>query len=105
MILASLEKVFAKLHEHCPECIFIFDFLVKADDKKEADNINLLKSFKAKKLILTADKSNLSVIDDSIYLPSGIYYKKYKTIFTGYQSNVSVMSNPDDINVLKTIID
>lgn len=99
------EGFLQKLHEHCPECIFIFDFLVKADDKKEADNINLLKSFKAKKLILTADKSNLSVIDDSIYLPSGIYYKKYKTIFTGYKSNVSVMSNPDDINVLKTIID
>lgn len=94
-----------KLKNNNPKCKFIFNFLVKLDDKKDAKNIKILEDFQADKIILTADKSNLNIIPNSIYIPNGINYKKYKTYWGGYKNNITIMSNPNNINVLKTIID
>lgn len=98
------EGFLPELHLACPNCKFIFDFLTKIDKKKDAENLKLLKQFNAEKYIFTADKVNLSLIDDILYLPNSINYKAYKTIFTGYKSNITLMSNPNNINVLKAII-
>lgn len=86
-----------------PKTKFIFNFITKLDEKRETANIALLEKFEA--LILTADKDNLKILPNAKYLPLGIDCKKYKTIFQGYKNNITVMSNPDNINVLKTIID
>lgn len=99
------EGFLQELNSACPDCKFIFNFLTKIDAKKDFANLELLEQFNAQKYIFTADKDNLSVINKSIYLPNGINYKAYKTTFTGYKSNITIMSNPDNISVLKTIID
>lgn len=99
------EGFLQELHSVCPNCKFIFNFLTKIDEKRCSENLKLLNQFNAEKYIFTADKANLPLIDKVVYLPNGINYKIYKTIFTGYKSNITIMSNPDNINVLKTIID
>ncbi len=99
------EGFLEKLHKHFPKCVFIFNFLTKIDKKKDLKNIKLLTDFDAKKLILTSDITNTNYIPNSNYLPLGINFRRYKTNYEGYNSIVTLMSNPDNINVLKTIID
>lgn len=99
------EGLLKKIHEKNPDCIFIFDFLVALNAKDEAKNIKKLKSFNAKKIILTADKTNTDILPDATYLPNGINYKKYKSAYHGYSDGITLLSNPDNINVLKIITD
>lgn len=86
------------------DCVFVFYFLTQIDAFKEEKNINTLMDFNAKKMIFTADKSNLHILPEPKYFPSGIDYKKYKTGILGYKTPFTVMSNPNNDNVLKIII-
>lgn len=97
-LLSSLNKI-------NPDCIFIFDFLTAINSKTHKKDILNLEYFEGKKLVLTADKSNLPVIKDSVYLPCGINIKKYKNNFEEYNQGISMFANPDDINNLMIITD
>lgn len=88
-----------------PNCIFIFDILISINPKVQKKDILALENFVGKKLILTADKSNLTSIEGAVYLPCGVNIKKYKTPFEKYNQGISIFSNPDDINNLKIITD
>lgn len=99
------EGLLKEVHEKNPNCIFIFDILTAINPKAQKKDIQNLKNFVGKKLILTADKSNLTSIEDSVYLPCGVNIKKYKTPFEKYHQGISIFSNPDDINNLKVITD
>lgn len=85
------------------DCIFIFDFLTAVDFKK--DDFDLLYNFKGKKLIYTTDINDSKKINGAKYLSCGINFKNYGMKFTGFNSGITLMSNPDNINVLKTITD
>lgn len=97
------EGLLQELKQINPNCKFIFNFLTKLDEKREKANIELLNNFES--IVFTADKDNLAILPNAHYLPVGVSCKKYKTVFQGYRNTVTVMSNPDNINVLKTIID
>ena len=88
-----------------PNCIFIFDILTAINPKTQKKDIAFLNNFQSKKLVITADKSNLSVFEDSVYLPCGVNIKKYKMPYEKYNQGISIFSNPDDINNLKIITD
>ncbi len=96
-----LQKIFDKN----PDCIFIFNFLTALNTNSHKSNIATLNAFSGKKLILTSDKSNLPLIENSIYIPCGINFKKYKNPFQTYNRGISIFANPDDINNLKIITD
>lgn len=89
--------------EKNPNCVFIFDFLTNIDLKN--DPLDLLYNFKGKKLIYTTDMKDVKHITGAKYLSSGINFKNYGVRFTEYNSGITIMSNPDNINVLKTITD
>jgi glycosyltransferase involved in cell wall biosynthesis len=86
-------------------CIFIFDFLTSLKSSKYNSKIKRLKEFSAKKVIFTSDKSNMDLIEDIHYLPNSIDCNKYKTSFSEYKRGITLLSNPDNINVLKVITD
>jgi len=99
------EGFLEKVKKAVPDCIFIFDFLTHLNKKDNAKNIANLENFDAKKIVITADKSNVRILPNSKYIPSGINYRRYKTAFEGYSNGIVLMSNPDNINVLKIITD
>lgn len=84
-------------------CIFIFDFLTNIDLKN--DPLELLYNFKGEKIIYTTDLKDTRHISGAKYLSSGINFKNYGVKFSEYNSGITIMSNPDNINVLKTITD
>jgi len=94
-----------KIYQKNNDCIFIFDFLVALNKNQEKKNLKKIDDFKAKKLVLTADKTNLNVIADAKYLSNGIHYRRYKSAYNGYANGITIISNPDNINVLKVITD
>lgn len=99
------ENYFSEILKRNPKCIFIFNFLTSINERVHKSDILNLKNFCGKKLILTSEKSNLSIIENSVYLPCGVNYKKYKTSFENYVHGISIFTNPDDINNLKIITD
>ncbi len=94
-----------KIYQKNNDCIFIFDFLAALNKKQEKKNLELLDKFQGKKLVFTADKTNLNVFSDAKYLPNGIHYRRYKSSYQGYSNGITILSNPDNINVLKVITD
>ncbi len=99
------EGILDEIYQKNQNCIFIFDFITAINKNSQKIDIANLKYFEGKKLIFTADKSNLKSIENSIYLPSGINTKKYKSVFEKYNRGISIFANPDDINNLKIITD
>ena len=99
------EGFLSEIYENNPNCIFIFDFLVALNQKQEKKNLKLLSEFKGKKIVLTADKSNPDFIDGAKYMPNGIHHRRYKSSYEGYADGITILSNPDNINVLKVITD
>ncbi|MGN0005093.1 MAG: glycosyltransferase [Candidatus Gastranaerophilaceae bacterium] len=86
-----------------PNCVFIFDFLTNVDLKK--DPLELIYNFKGKKLIYSTDTKDVKHIEKAKYLSNCINFKNYGVKFSGYNSGITIMSNPDNINFLKTITD
>ncbi|MBQ2644083.1 glycosyltransferase family 1 protein [bacterium] len=87
------------------DTIFIFNFLTSLNlhlDKKSIEN---LKNFDANKIIFTVDKSNIKILPEAMYISNSINYKKYKSSYSGYSKGITLLSNPDNINVLKVITD
>lgn len=99
------EGFLEKIYQNNSDCIFIFDFLTALNPSFDKKNIKKLTDFEAKKIILTADKANLDIIPNCQYLSNGIQYRKYKSFYQGYSDGITILSNPDNINVLKTITD
>lgn len=99
------DGILENLHKINPNCLFIFDFLTAINAKTHKKDIANLSHFGGKKLIFTADKSNLPIIENSVYLPCGVNVRKYKNFFEGYNQGISMFANPDDINNLKIMTD
>ncbi len=91
------------IYTHCPECMFLFNLIKKTEEPKDTNS--LIHSFNGDKIIITSDKANLSLINNSIYIPTGIHTKKYKTNFSGYKRNITVIANQLNSDAINTIID
>ena len=92
-----------KVFEKNKNCIFIFNFLTELKSKNDSENVKKLEAFEGKKVILTADKSNLKILPNATYIPNGINHRQYKSKYKGYTNGITVMSNPNNTNVLKII--
>ena len=99
------EGFFDEIRIQNPECIFIFDFLTVMQRIQDIRNIEGLMEFEGNKILLTADKTNLDILPNAVFLPNGVNYKQYKSEFSGCENGITLMSNPDNINVLQVIID
>ena len=86
------EELINKIYKNNKNCIFIFYITEKAEKGKELF-IKKITDKKLRKLILTADKENLKLSDEMVYLPLGINAKKYKPDFKGYTNTVNISAN------------
>lgn len=93
------KKLIDTIYKKNNDTIFIFYLLNKADKTKQ-DFIKKLKKVSYKNMVFTADKENLNLADEIIYLPVGINAKKYKTDISGYKNGISIISNPENPKVL-----